>query len=169
MEKTEIDNILYGNEAHREGNTDQALDHYIDQYRIYMHIFNATNDRRWRSNEFFLGINTAIMGILGFLESKGTVEQPVIFILVPFVGIAICWCWYRIISSNRSLCRAKFKVVHEMERKLPLSLFETEWHLLGAGKDRNKYYPLSLIERNIPIIFTVLYILIFIAKIHWNF
>ena len=165
MDKNEIDNLLYGNEEHREGKTDQALDHYVDQYRIYMHVFNSPIDRRWRSNEFFLGINTAIMGILGYLEAKGAITKPMIFLLVPFVGIAICYCWYRIISSYRKLSRAKFQVIHQIEKKLPISLFETEWQILGAGKDRSKYSPISLMERRLPIIFSILYIAIFIASL----
>ena len=82
----------------------------------------------------------------------------------PFVGIAICYCWFQIISSYRQLNRAKFKVIHEVERKLPIALFETEWEVLGKGKDKTKYVPISLVERKIPVIFIVLYILIFVMS-----
>ena len=126
------------------------------------------SERRLKSNEFFLGINTAMMGILGYLETKGTIENSFIFTMVPFVGMAICYCWYQIILSYRQMNRAKFSVIHSTEKKLPLALFETEWEVLGKGKDIKKYRPLSSIEKFIPIIFTVLYFLIFLANFPWE-
>ncbi len=56
-----------------------------------------------------------------------------------------------------------------MEKKLPLSLFETEWELLGKGKDRKLYKSFSLIERQIPVIFIILYIVIFLTGIPLNY
>lgn len=165
IENEEIDNILTEvYTEHKENHADRYIDHYLEQYRIYLHIFNNTSDRRQKSNEFFLGLNTAIMAIMGYIETKDVPHAPIIFTLVPFVGIAICYSWYQIIMSYRQLNRAKFKVIHQMEKKLPASLFGTEWFLLGGGKDRSKYYPLSLIERRIPIIFVILYLIIFIVN-----
>ena len=168
MERDEIDNLLYArNNFHKDNYADRYIDHYLEQYRIYLHIFNTTTERRVRVNEFFLGINTAIMAIMGYVETKGFSERP-IFILVPFVGIAICLCWYRIIMSYKKLSRAKFKVIHSAEVKLPLSLFETEWELLGKGKDYTKYRSISNIEKYIPLIFVLLYLFIFISNFHWS-
>jgi hypothetical protein len=54
--------------------------HYLEQYRMYLHILNSAGDRRNRSNEFFLGLNTAIIGVLGYLETKElTGDNSVIF------------------------------------------------------------------------------------------
>ncbi len=157
-----IDNMLVS--AHsdpKEKNSEGYMDHLLEQYRIYLHIFSSTSDLRHRYNEFFLGLNTAIMGIMGYIESKDVVHAPIIFTLVPLVGIAICFSWHRIISSFSQLNRAKFKVIHALEAQLPATLFKTEWHLLGEGKDLSKYRPLSRIEKNIPVIFIILYIIIF--------
>ncbi len=165
----DIDNLLYSRATHNkdgEDKSDKYFDHYLEQYRIYLHIFNSTNDRSSKSNDFFLGLNTAIIGVLGYLETK--TFQPggsTIFLFAPFVGIAICYSWYQMISSFRQLNRAKFKMIHAVEKQLPISLFETEWEFLGKGKDKKKYYPLSLIERKIPVIFIILYIMIFLTKL----
>jgi hypothetical protein len=162
-----IDNLLYSrSNSDSVDPKDKFIDHYLEQYRIYLHIFNSTNDRLSKSNDFFLGLNTAIIGVLGYLETKGTSNNnSVIYIFAPFVGIAICYCWHKIINSYRQLNRAKFKVIHQIETKLPISLFETEWEILGKGKDSSKYFPLSKTERKIPIIFIILYIVIFISGI----
>jgi len=171
MEKDQLDNLLYSRINHyNDGKDINYENHYLEQYRMYLHVFNTTGDRRSKSNEFFLGLNTAIIGILGYLETKNINDNnSVIFLFAPFVGIAICFCWYQIIISYRKLNRAKFKVIHEVEEKLPLSLFKTEWELLGKGKDNNKYRKISSIEKNIPVVFILLYIVIFIANLPWNF
>ncbi|MCX6757764.1 MAG: hypothetical protein NTZ44_02710 [Candidatus Nomurabacteria bacterium] len=162
IENEEIDNILSEvYTEHKEQHADRYIDHYLEQYRIYLHIFNGLSERRQKANEFFLGLNTAIMAIMGYIETKEVVHISAIFILVPFVGIAICYCWYQMILSFRQLNRAKFKVIHSMEKKLPASLFGAEWKLLGEGKDDTKYIPLSRLEKRIPIIFIILYLILF--------
>lgn len=160
-----IDSLLYSRVSKSEDADSKYIDHYLEQYRIYLHIFNSTNDRLSKSNDFFLGLNTAIIAALGYLESRGATHNSTIFLFAPFVGIAICYCWYKIIASYRQLNRIKFKIIHEIEQKLPISLFETEWKLMGKGKDKTKYYAKSKIERKIPIIFIILYIVIFLTGI----
>ncbi len=169
MEKEEIDSLLYSrNTLHKEQYADRYIDHYLEQYRLYLHIFNATNDRQLKVNEFFLGVNTAIIGILGYLEGKGVVERPVIFLMVPLVGIAICYCWYRIIHSYKQLNRTKFLIIDSVELKLPLSLFSTEREILGQAKENKKYRSFSSSEIFIPIIFSILYSIIFISNFPWE-
>lgn len=169
MEKN-IDNLLYSRiKNSEEVNSDSKyIDHYLEQYRMYLHIFNSTHDRLSKSNDFFLGLNTAIIAALGYLESKGSAHNSVIFLFAPFVGIAICYCWYQIIEAYKKINRTKFKVIHEVESKLPISLYEMEWELFGKGKDKSKYHSLSKIERKIPVIFIILYIVIFLTGMPLN-
>jgi len=170
MEKDELDSLLYSRTHHySDEKSDSFVDHYLEQYRIYLHIFNSTSDRRTRANEFYLGLNTAIIGVLGYLETKSlTNSNSVIFIFAPFIGIALCYCWYQVIISYKKLHKAKFAVLHMVEEKLPLSLFKTEWKLLGEGKDDNKYKKISSIEKNIPIIFIILYAVILFVNLPWD-
>lgn len=166
MEPNNIDNLLFNrNNDKIKESKDSYVDYCLEQYRIYLHVFNSTNERRQKSNEFFLGLNAAIVGILGYVETKSIPHANVIFMLIPFVGISIGYCWYKIIKSYKQLNKAKFEVLHNLEQKLPIKLFETEWHILGKGKDKKKYNPLSETEKIIPITFMLLYILILIASI----
>lgn len=170
MEKDKLDSLLYSRVSHyKDGEDTNYEDHYLEQYRMYLHIFNSTTDRRNKSNEFFLGLNTAIIGVLGYLETKDFLpNSSVIFMFAPLVGIAICYCWYEIIMSYKMLSRAKFRVIHEIEEKLPLSLFKTEWELLGRGVDYTKYRKISSIEKNIPIVFIILYAVILGVSLPWD-
>lgn len=170
MDKDKIDSILYSRVKHyNDGEDVNYENHYLEQYRMYLHIFNSTSDRRNKSNEFYLGLNTAIIGVLGYLETKNFSDNSsVIFLFAPFVGIAICYCWYQIIISYKQLNKAKFRVIHDIEDRLPLSLFKTEWELLGRGINTLKYRKISSIEKNIPIIFIVLYAVIFGTTLPWD-
>lgn len=166
MPPIEIDNLLFNrdNDKIKEAK-DPYVDYCLEQYRIYLHVFNNTNERQQKSNEFFLGLNAAIIGILGYVETKSIPNANIIFMLVPFVGIGIGYCWYKIIKSYSQLNKAKFEVIHSVEQKLPIALFETEWNILGKGKDKKKYRPLSDTEKIIPITFILLYIVILILSL----
>ena len=170
MDKDKIDSLLYSRAHHyNDEKSDNFIDHYLEQYRIYIHIFNSTSDRRNKTNEFFLGLNTAIIGVLGYLETKNITENSsIIYLFAPFVGIAICYCWYQIIISYKNLNRAKFAVIHKIEEKLPIALFKSEWELLGRGVDFTKYRKISSIEKVIPIIFIILYTVIFSVSLPWD-
>jgi len=171
MEKNKLEEMLYSENLSydEDKGKNNYENHYLEQYKLYLNIFNSTSERRNKSNEFFLGLNTAIIGVLGYLETKNLMNNgSVIFLFAPFVGIAICYCWYQIIISYKKLHRAKFNVIHTMEEKLPLSLFKTEWELLGRGLDDKKYKKISSIEKNIPIIFIVLYAVIFSVSLPWD-
>lgn len=170
MDKDKLDSLLYSRvKNYNDGEDLNYENHYLEQYRMYLHLFNSTSDRRNKSNEFFLGLNTAIIGVIGYLETKGPSDNnSVIFMFAPIVGIAICYFWYEIITSYKQLNRAKFKVIHKIEENLPLSLFKTEWEILGKGLDYTKYRKLSSIEKNIPTVFIILYTVVFSMNLPWN-
>lgn len=160
-----VDQLLIDTQTdHKSQYPDLYIRHYLEQYRVYLRAFTNMVDRRQKSNEFFLSINTAIMAVLGYIETQGAEHSALIFSLVPFIGIVICHSWWQAVCSYRKLAQAKFRVIHRLERKLPAALFETEWEILGRGKDKKKYYPLSRVEKNVPLIFILLYLIIFFAN-----
>ncbi len=169
MGNDDVDGLLFNQKGYQiTDHKDTYTDYCLEQYRIYLHVFNSTSDRSQKSNEFFLGLNAAIIGILGYAETKNLPHGNIIFTMIPLVGISISYSWYRIINSYNQLNRAKFKVIHALEQKLPVTLFTTEWHLLGKGKDRKIYLPFSKIEKDIPNTFIILYLLILILSIPWD-
>src|SRR4051812_17329400 len=123
MEISQIDNMLFPKiEEHGENYEEKYVDHYVEQYRLYLYIFNTTIERRQKSNEFFMGLNTALMAFLGYIEVKEGMSiphAPIIFMIVPLIGMSICYSWYLIIKSYKDLNRAKFKVIHRLEANLP--------------------------------------------------
>jgi hypothetical protein len=138
----------------------------LEQYKIYVEMADRISQRRGLTNTFFLTLNTAIFTAIGvFWEHKPSGD--VWWLLLPLtVLLAQCGAWYSLLRSYRLLNAAKYDVIGVMEERLPASpYYRAEWTALGEGKDWRKYWPLSYIERLIPILFGVLYILGFAALV----
>lgn len=167
MEKEEIENLIFKNADYKEKYGDKYIDHFLDQYKTYLSMLDNISDRRQKSNEFFMGLNTAIIGLLGYAEVKNLPHTTILLLVVPMVGGLISFFWYHIIKSYKNLNTAKFSVVHAIEQRLPVTMFETEWKIVEEGKNKKKYYPFTHIELNIPKIFIAIYLLILIFNFPW--
>ncbi len=127
----------------------------LEQYKMYVETAENVTDRRQSANNFFLTINSAIIAFTGFLTTQ---PFKIWYIIVAIAGLLISILWWLTLKSFRDLNSCKFKVIHEMEEKLPLKLFTCEWNYLGKGKSKRKYLKLSAIEQGIPLIFSILYL-----------
>lgn len=140
-------------------------DHLLEQYKLYIESVNSVSMRRQTANNFFLSINTFLLSIVGFLISKDiSGDFGILIYIIAFAGILLCIIWYMLVRSYRQMNKGKFSVVHEIEKKLPLKLYNAEWKALGEGKNKNKYYPFSHIEAIIPWIFSILYLMLWLLK-----
>jgi hypothetical protein len=88
--------------------------------------------------------------------------------LIALAGIAISFMWYRLIRSYRDLNSAKFQVLHQIEKKLPISPFDAEWEAVGRGKNSKLYLPFTNIEVGIPWVFLLLHVVAFIHSFPWE-
>jgi uncharacterized membrane protein YuzA (DUF378 family) len=139
-------------------------DHYLDIYKIYLASADKISDRRQSANSFFLSVNTALVGLIGYLQSDSTKTtlSPVFYLLISLSGVLICYAWYRLVKSYRQLNSGKFKVIHEIEKNLPLSPYDAEWEMLGRGKDSEKYLPFTHVEAFVPQVFGGLHLFLFL-------
>lgn len=167
MEKQEIEKMLFISTSDKYG--DKYIEHLLDQYKIYINAAEKISDRRQKTNEFFLGLNTALLALLGFIATKTSQHEIGLMLFISAIaGITICYLWYRIIASYKGLNSAKFKVIHAIELRLPLALYDTEWEMLERGKNKKVYWPFSHIELNIPKIFIAIYAMLLISIIPWK-
>lgn len=130
----------------------------LEQYKLYVNTAEKVSDRRQSSNNYFLTINSVILTLLGYLV---TTSIEFWYLLIAMVGIIISYFWLKTIKSYRQLNSGKFKVIHDIEKKLPVSLFKDEWSYLGRGKTK-QYIKLTAVEKGVPIIFMLMYIFIII-------
>ncbi len=164
MDKKELAEKLFGLSSEKYG--DKYVEHLLEQYKIYIDSAEKISDRRQKNNEFFLGLNTALVALLGFVLTKLDSEQIYyIFLLASAAGVLICYYWYRIILSYKGLNGGKFEVIHLVEKRLPLALYDTEWEILGRGNDKKKYQPFTHIEFRIPWVFIAIYVILFLGNL----
>ncbi len=166
MEKQDIEKMLFISASDKYG--DKYIEHLLDQYKIYINAAEKISDRRQKTNEFFLGLNTALVALLGFIATKTSQQEISLMLGVSAIaGITVCYLWYRIIASYKGLNSAKFKVIHAIELRLPLALYDTEWEMLERGKNKEVYWPFSHIELHVPKIFIAIYTMMILSLIPW--
>ena len=157
----EIERALWNQTVTSEEYADTPYqNHVLEQYKIYVEMADRISQRRGAANTFFLTINTALIGALAALFDKIPTAVAPIF----FSSAAIfCVAWFFLLRSYRNLNSAKFEVIGYIEKRLPCSPYwSAEWKALGEGKDWWKYFPLSLVESTLPVVFFLLYL----AMIH---
>lgn len=132
--------------------------HLLDQYKLYVEMADRISQRRTTANSYFLTVNSAMLGFVGYLTSKDDVTKNLWLIAVA--GIALTALWYSIIISYKNLNTAKWNVVHEIEKRLPISPYDAEWDALERGRNPRLYRPISHIESGVPWVFLVLHLFV---------
>jgi hypothetical protein len=128
--------------------------HLFELYRICLEMADRISTRREKANSFFLTLNTGVVGFVGYVagtEKLGTNDWWLAFLAVA--GITLSYLWFRILKSFRGLNSAKFQVLQEMERRLPLRPYAAEWAAVGYGKRGDLYLPFTHIEMLVPWVF----------------
>lgn len=138
-------------------------DHVLEQYKIIVRSAEKISDRRNIANNFYLGLNTALIALIGVSTKVEELfwVKPIVYL----VGISLAIVFWYLINSYKQLNNGKFKVIHEIEEFLPLNVFKHEWKILGEGKDKNLYYPFSHVERYIPLLLGATYFILLLPYI----
>lgn len=152
--------------ADADGYGAKYQEHVLSQYAMYVEMADRLSARRQSANTFFLTVNTVLVAFLGVLAAERAANAPVVWVLtVAAAGVTLSYSWYRLIRSYRDLNGAKFRVVHAIERRLPLRLYDAEWESVGRGERPDLYLPLTHVELRVPWVFAVLYVVLAIWRI----
>ncbi len=144
-------------------------EHVIDIYRTYLEMADRISSRRETTNSFFLTLNTAVVGFVGYLAGTDKVPPGDPWLsLIAIAGIILSYLWYRIIRSYTGLNSAKFKVVHLMESLLPLRPYDYEWESVGRGENPKLYLPFTHVEVAVPWVFMVLHLIVLVRVVPWS-
>ncbi|MEK7606269.1 MAG: hypothetical protein AAB458_01595 [Patescibacteria group bacterium] len=164
MKPEDINKMLFVSTSADYG--DKYVEHLLEQYKVYIASAERISDRRQKSNDFFLALNTALVALLGFVATKASpVTISWLLTVAPIAGATMCYLWYRIIQSHKNLNDAKYRVLHAIESRLPMALYDTEWEVLGRGKDTSKYWAFTHIELLVPWIFIAIYTVLFSVSV----
>lgn len=147
------ENILFAKNAKNYGS--EYKRHYLEIYKMYVKSADAISSRRESANTFFLSVNTVLIGLSGYINESEAVAK----LAIGLAGIILSYFWYRLLLSYKGLNSAKFQVINEIEKTLPLSPYNAEWEHLGHGKKPKKYKPFTQIEIWVPRVFVALHLL----------
>lgn len=161
MNHDDLSKHLFIHESEKYG--DKYIEHLLEQYKIYINAAEKISDRRQKTNEFFLALNTGLVGLLGFIATKTSDDLTSVLFFGSIAGGVICYLWYRIVRSYKGLNDGKYRVIHAIESRLPLALYDTEWEALGRGENKEIYWPFTHIELWVPRIFIAIYSLLLVS------
>ena len=149
------------------GRSDEALFRYtketydgafnadlLEQYKLYVQSAENVSSRRVASSRYLLTLNVALVALYGLQSSN--LASGWWTILVPALGIPVSVLWHRIIKSHKNLNDVKFRIIHELEQRLPAALYAYEWRLANEGRGE-PYRSVTDIERWIPLAFVGLH------------
>lgn len=152
------DKATYGQDYHS---------HVIEQYKLYVELADRVSQRRVNATTaFFASVNTLLLsgyGALSTLKLGGETSNRGLA-LIAISGILLSFSWRGIVKSYRELVTSKFKVVHELEKLLPLRLFSAEWAALSEGISARRYASMTNIESSIPLMYIAIYLFILISS-----
>ena len=140
--------------------------HYLEIYKTNLDMADRISSRRQSANSFFLSINTAAGGFVGYVH-LGAEKLSSFYFFIGIAGMILCYTWYRLIRSYKNINSGKFRVVHEIERNLPMSPYDAEWEILGRGKKPKLYLPFTKVEMRVPWIFFSLHAFVFLTSFPW--
>jgi hypothetical protein len=132
------------------------------QYSTYVHWTERLIERRAEANKFYMTLNFAIVGAIGFLFSEsagrvgGLVPPEWISAAFAFAGLAASFNWRAVIASLRKVTASKFDTFHELERALPAKPYADEWSLTSSNR---KKVSVSRFEARLPWMFMAFFAL----------
>jgi hypothetical protein len=139
----------------------------LELYKTAVEMADRISARRSTANAFFLTAQTALVAVIG-LTTPNLLKAPWWTALaVAIAGVVLSASWWLQLRSYRDLNRAKFNVINSIEQKLPIKIFSDEWDFLKKDSTkswRTRYTELGTVERFVPGIFALLYILLFLGR-----
>lgn len=140
--------------------TEDNKEMIVEQYKLYVEMADKISQQRTLTNSFYITINTALLAFVGL---KGDAMDVFLYV-VAGAGIVLSILWFFNVRSYRQLNSGKFQIIHQMEEVMPFKAYKTEWDTLGKGKKWSIYWPVSHIEKWIPIVFLILYLSVVAIK-----
>ncbi len=122
-------------------------------------------ERRAANSRYFLTINTAFVGILGLALEHGPAGNAYWLVALPFAGIVVCILWAQLTRSYRILTGARYKVISEMETRLPAAPYTDEWRRIKESPDHRGYTSIGRLEALVPWVFAAIYAVLLIAPL----
>ena len=143
-------------------NNDMDSTTLLEQYRLFAETSEALVNRRQNVNSFYISANTALITIAAtaFSLSEDWASKLLITLILTVPGILLNHSWYKILESYGIINSSKMKILGMLEKRLAASLYDAEWQAMSNPYNKKQYISFTDSEKNIPRIFTGIYIAI---------
>ncbi len=142
--------------------TDEEI--ILEQYKLYVEMADRISSRRAQTNRFYISLLSALLGLVSFIVGTRTLGNYdfIVFLAASVLGVALNVLWFLNIHAYKQLNSGKFKVIHEMEQRLPFACYDREWEILDEGRSVKKYLKLTVVEKFVPLLLAIPYVLLFV-------
>ena len=142
--------------------TDNML---LEQYKLFVTTSEDLVKRKQGVNQFYVTLNSIIVSaVITVLCALG--KFPLIFGInascilagsLAVLGGIVCFSWISMLSAYGKLNSGKMDVIINIEKKLPLNLFDKEWEMVVGKYKNKKYVSFTKKEKSIAIIFATVF------------
>lgn len=142
----------------------------FELYKLMIESSESLIQRRQKTNAFFITVIGSLLAIAGLLAKTGAINTGSIGILYGFslVGLLLCNSWRNLIDNYGKLNKAKFDVILRLEQELTAQIYSAEWISLGKGLRPNKYKSFTSTEKNVPLFFGLLIVVLTLVAAAWQ-
>lgn len=136
------------------------------QYAVYVEWAERLIERRAEAHRFYVTLNLAIVGAIGFLFSEhfdaATLPKEWMAVALAFAGLMVSGNWRSVIASQRKIMSWKFDIIHTLEAQLPSQPYKDEWDMSSEARRKA---PASRFEQRLPSLFMLFFALTLILAL----
>jgi len=151
MEKNSIPDLI-----NLQNEEDRKL--VLDQYKLILDSLNKINDVREASNNFWIGINIALLGAVSYIrDTRGIedIQKHSFAFTIILTGIVVSICWVSYLVTIKKRINIRNKMATQIEKQLPVKFITIAANKKEKGMGASS---LSYKEMAVPIFFLAGYL-----------
>ncbi|MBI2618168.1 hypothetical protein HYW58_01825 [Candidatus Kaiserbacteria bacterium] len=145
----------------------------VEQYKAHVQTLISSSVARWAVHSIFIAGNTLIFAGYGVSSTNGNPMFPIAqnyLMGATVIGCVFSFVWWGLIFAYRLMRKAILITLVEIEKKLPLQLFATQYEMTrykknAKGERKKVHYCIRSMDLLIPWVFAVIHLSILIGII----
>ena len=139
---------------------DEQKQELLEIYKLHAELADRVSQRREGANRLYVSLLVGLVLFAAAILRFGTdgLSADTVLFWTGALGSILSVSWYIVIRSYRQLNTGKFNALQDMERQLAYPFFTKEWELLGEGKERGRYWRLTVVETALPSVLFLLFV-----------
>ena len=132
----------------------------LEQYKLFLQTSEDLVERRQKVNSFYISVCSMLVTLIGaiFAMDFDMDTSIVVCCILCVIGVILSFSWSEMLSCYGKLNSSKMKIISNIEKQLPLSLFDAEWAALSDKLNKKKYVSFTESEQRIPKLFGLVYL-----------